>query len=1140
MKNKSASETYQKIDHLEHILKRPGMYIGDVTPIKQDMWIYDEKDKCLNKKNLKFVPGFYKIVDEVITNASDHSQNDNTCNEIKIDVDEESISVYNNGDKGIPVEIHKKEKIYIPEMIFGHLLTSSNYDDSKKRTTGGLNGLGAKLANIYSTKFVIEVGDKKNKKKYYQEFSSNMGDKTEPIITPYTNKSYTKITFYPEFSRFKLKDIDKHHQALFKKRAFDLAATTNDKVKIFFNDEKINIKDFKTYMDLYHDEIDKKDKIYENINDRWQIGCMYVPDSGENISYVNGISTYNGGTHVNYVSDDIVTRLINNHIKKKDKDLKVSPNLVKEHVVFFVNSIIENPSFANQVKDTLTTKKQDFGSEAKVSDGFIKKLAATDLVKKVMEFAKFKENSSLKKTDGKQTSKIKGIPKLEDAAKAGTKSGSSKCSLILTEGDSAKALALSGIGKMREYYGVFPLRGKLLNVREATAKQLQENEEIKALKIILGLQQSKDYTSDEAYSGLRYGRVIIFTDQDVDGSHIKGLIMNFFGWFWPSLLKKEGFLTCLTTPVVKVSKGKDKVDFYNLTDFENWKDNNNDGKNWQTKYYKGLGTSTRIEGQEYFQDVEDKLVFYHDTDSDKDILSMAFDKKKADDRKVWLMNYNKEEIINNDDKHTSYEDFINRELIHFSNYDCSRSIPSVIDGFKPSHRKILFGGFHAHLDDQKKEMKIAQLAGRVAEVSEYHHGEQNLPGTIIGMAQTFVGSNNINLFEPLGQFGTRLQGGKDFASPRYIFTRFGPLTDLIFNKLDYPVLNQQVEDHHEIEPQYYCPIIPMVLINGAHGIGTGFSTTIPPYKPKDIIMNIRRLLDEKKPKDIHPWWARFKGKVAKKQKNEYILQSIYDIKDNKLIITELPVGVWTQNYKEFLEAQLMSKKKEKIIFTGYTENNNDLDVYFELSFNREIEDSDVEDLEKRFNLNKSYKISNIHLYDPNNIIKKYEDVNSVLEDYYETRLETYELRKVYMLKKYKYDLELISYKVKFLMMVINEKLKVNNVPKKKLEEDLEKHKFVKMSSNIDSNNKSYDYLTGMPIFNLTKEKIDSLKNDEDQKEALYNILKDKSPKDLWSEELDVLEQAYNKWWEKEQAQDKICLTDTKASKTSKTKKTKKK
>lgn len=511
----------------------------------------------------------------------------------------------------------------------------------------------------------------------------------------------------------------------------------------------------------------------------------------------------------------------------------------------------------------------------------------------------------MKKTDGAKRSRISGIVKLEDANNAGGKKAKD-CTLILTEGDSAKALAVSGLSVVgRDNYGVFPLRGKLLNVREATTDSILKNTEIQFIKQIMGLKHNTDYKSVET---LRYGSLMIMTDQDHDGSHIKGLIINFLDHFYPSLLKIPGFLIEFITPIVKVWKGKQELTFYTMPQYEEWKEQNNNGKGWDSKYYKGLGTSTAADAKKYFSDLDKHKIPFQDTQpGDRDLIDLAFNKKKADDRKEWLRQFKPGTYLDHDINEVPISDFINKELILFSMADNIRSIPSVADGLKPGQRKVLFGCFKRKL---VKEIKVAQLAGYVSEKTAYHHGEQSLVMTIVGLAQNFVGSNNINLLAPNGQFGTRIAGGKDAASARYIFTNIPRMTRALFHPNDDPILKYQIEDDMGIEPEYYLPVVPLVLIDGADGIGTGWSTAIPNYNPLDIVENIRRKMRGEPVEPMTPWYRGFKGTIERVSEDKYKCAGIINKIDSTTVeITELPIKKWTQDYKEMLEEWIAGTDK---------------------------------------------------------------------------------------------------------------------------------------------------------------------------------------------------------------------------------------
>jgi DNA topoisomerase-2 len=1151
---KSDALKYDKKTPREHVLIRPDTYVGDTEPTIEPLYVVNE-DKII-KENINFTPGFLKIVDELLVNARDASVNDKSCDTIKVEynIEQGYISVWNNGDKGIPIEEHPEHKMLVPTMIFGELLTSSNYNDDEERITGGRNGYGSKLANIFSTKFIIEIVDAKRNKKFIQVWKDNMSIAEEAIVSKNKNeKSYVKVTCYPDFARFKIKDLNNDHLKLCHRRVIDIAGVTDGKLKVYFNDKKVEANTFKSYVELYY----KEEEIYYDLGDRWSIACLYKPDGGgEVISFVNSISTYRGGTHCNHVIDNIIKILINDYIKKKDKDIKVTPTLLKENLIFFINSTIINPAFSSQTKDTLTTKVDKFGSKYEPSQAFMKKLAKCGIVEQIIQLIKFKENSNLKKTDGKKQLKLTGIPKLEDANKSGTKE-SYKCTLILTEGDSAKAFAMAGLGIIgRDYFGVFPLKGKLLNVREATVKQLSDNEEINNLKKIIGLRMGVNYLVDDNFNQLRYGRILILTDQDVDGSHIKGLFMNFVHCTWPSLLQRQSFITSLSTPIVKAFKGKHVKIFYNLSEYDVWKESD-DAKGYKTKYYKGLGTSTSDEAKDYFVDIEDKLINYfwqnvnnelneelneeesekeenEELNPDDNAITLAFEKQRADDRKKWLMLYDKNEIIKYENKKVSYSDFIHYDFKHFSIDDNKRSLPSILDGLKPSQRKILYGAFLRGLD--KDEVKVSQLAGFVSDKAAYHHGEMSLNGAIIGMAQNFVGSNNINILKPNGQFGTILRGGKDAASPRYIWTKFEDLTTKIFMVDDEPILTKQYDDGMPIEPETYAPIIPMILINGTKGIGTGFSTTIPPFNPKDIIKSIRNKINGKPIETLKPWWQGFTGIVTDNKSEDsletsYTVSGKWKIKGNKLIITELPIGEWTSDYKEFLEKMLQDecskKDKKDNSFKGYIDNNTDTKVYFELEFEDNfLQELDSIKIEKMFHLNKRFSLGNMHLYNYNGTITRYETIYDIIDEFYNVRLELYQKRKDNKLENLEYYLKLISFKVKFILMIINKKLEINNKKKSEIEEKLIELKFIKIED-------SYNYLLSMPIYNLTQEKIEELKKQEKEKQTEYDTLLKMKPHDLWLIDLDDFENAYDNWIEAKKEKENNNVSEKKVKKVKK-------
>ncbi|XP_056255731.1 DNA topoisomerase 2-beta isoform X2 [Seriola aureovittata] len=1142
----SVERVYQKKTQLEHILLRPDTYIGTVEPITQQMWVFDE-EIGMNQREITYVPGLYKIFDEILVNAADNKQRDKNMTAIKITIDPESntISIWNNG-KGIPVVEHKDEKMYVPALIFGHLLTSSNYDDDEKKVTGGRNGYGAKLCNIFSTKFTVETACKEYRHSFKQTWQNNMTKTSDPKIKFFDGDDFTCVTFQPDLSKFKMEKLDKDITALLTRRAYDVAGSCRG-VKVTLNGKKLPITGFRSYVDLYvKDKLDETGValkvVNESVNERWEV-CLTMSEKGfQQISFVNSIATTKGGRHIDYVVDQIVSKLIEVVKKKNKAGVTVKPFQVKNHIWVFVNALIENPSFDSQTKENMTLQTKSFGSKCLLSEKFIRAATNCGIVESILNWVKFKAQTQLnKKCSSVKHSKIKGIPKLDDANDAGGKH-SSECTLILTEGDSAKSLAVSGLGVIgRDRYGVFPLRGKILNVREATHKQIMENAEINNIIKIVGLQYKKSYDDAESLRSLRYGRIMIMTDQDQDGSHIKGLLINFFHHNWPSLLKHT-FLEEFITPIVKATKNKQELAFYSIPEFDEWKKQTENHKTWHIKYYKGLGTSTSKEAKEYFADMEKhRITFRYSGVEDDAAITLAFSKKKTDDRKEWLTNFMEDRrqrrmhglpeqyLYGTQARHLSYNDFINKELILFSNSDNERSIPSLVDGLKPGQRKVLFTCMKRN---DKREVKVAQLAGSVAEMSAYHHGEQALMMTIVNLAQNFVGSNNVNILQPLGQFGTRINGGKDAASPRYIFTMLSPLAKLLFPAMDSNLLKFLYDDNQKVEPEWYIPIIPLVLVNGAEGIGTGWACKIPNYDPREIVNNINRMLNHQDPLPMLPSYKNFKGVIHELGQNQYLVSGEVSVIDkNTIEITELPVRTWTQAYKEsVLEPMLQGSDKTPALINDYKEYHTDTTVKFVVRLSEEkLAQAEAVGLHKVFKLQSSLTCNSMVLFDHMGCLKRYDSVQDILKEFFELRLHYYKLRKDWLLGSLGAEASKLSNQARFVLEKIEGKVTIENKSKRELirmlvQKGYESDPVVAWSKaqekaleedyrdgnesdgSVDSGSSSgpnFNYILNMPLWCLTKEKVEELLKQRDQKRGELNDLQRKNSEDLWKEDLAV-------------------------------------
>ena len=1136
--NKLYFDVQQKTDK-QHILDNPDTYIGSVENVESDLWIMNETNDKIIEKNIKYIPGLFKLFDEGIVNCRDHVIRMKTKTDANVDnslpvtyidiaIQEDGTIVMINDGNGIDVVQHPEYKTWVPELIFGHLRTSTNYNKDEKKIVGGKNGFGFKLVLIWSTYGQIETVDHIRGLKYTQEFKNNLDIICEPKITKASKvKPYTKITFKPDYSRLGISGLSDDMISLLKKRVYDISAITDKTIKVKYNSSIIGTKNFEQYINLYIGDKTISPRVYEDANERWEYAVALTPTNEfVQVSFVNGIYTSKGGKHVEYILNQI-TRKLCEYIEKKKK-VKVNPNSIKEQLILFLRCDIENPAFDSQTKDFMNTPMVKFGSKCDVSDKFIEKVAKMGVMDAACAITEVKDNKSAKKTDGTKSKTIRGIPKLDDANWAGTDK-SKDCMVIFCEGDSAKTGVISGLSSEdRNTIGVYPLKGKVMNVRGENVKKVSENKEIAEIKKILGLESGKEYnTIEDVYKNLRYSKVVFMTDQDLDGSHIKGLCINLFQNEWLSLTRIPGFIGFMNTPILKAKKGLSELKFYNEGEYEEWK-NNNDTKGWNIKYYKGLGTSTKTEFREYFE--EKKFVgFEHTGATSDDAIDMVFNKKRADDRKVWLETvYNRDSFADTSKQMIPYEEFINKELIHFSKYDCDRSIPNLMDGLKISLRKILYSAFKKRLTS---EIKVAQFSGYVSEQSCYHHGEESLNKAIVGMAQNFIGSNNINLLFPSGQFGSRIKGGQDASSPRYIFTRLEKLSRLIFPEQDDNILKYLDDDGTLVEPQFYVPIIPMILINGTKGIGTGFSTEIMCYNPLQIIGYLKNKLQyietTSNESEFFPYYEGFTGTISKVTDNKFVFKGKYEkLETDKIRITELPVGFWTEDFKELLHDLQNDKDKDGKKITPYIkevfENYTDTTVEFIITFSKgkvvELEANKGEygcnGLEKLLKLYNTSSTTNMNLFNSEDKLKKYDKVEDIIDEYYDIRLQYYDYRKDNIIDNLEKDLLILSNKVKYIMELLNGTIDLRK--KKKIEIfDL----IIEKGYDIIDDDDEFKYLLRMPMDSVSEENVERLMKEHNSKENELSIIKSTTIQQMWLYELELLETEYKKYQiEREQSQ----------------------
>jgi DNA topoisomerase-2 len=1011
----------------------------------------------------------------------------------------------------------------VPELIFGHMLTSANYDQSVDRVVGGQNGIGAKACNIFSAWFEVEVTDAVRGFKYVQRFEDNMTVIGKANVTKKkAAKPKTVVRFCPDYARFGYPEgrLSDDMYALVLKRVYDMTAVTHPDVSVWLDGKKLNIKSFDKYVDLYRMP---SGKVYERISDGWEVAVALQQQGGggglQQVSFVNGVATLRGGKHVDHIVTQITRRICDIATARQKGVSSLKPQFLRDALMVFVRATIPSPTFDSQSKETLTTASSKFGAKVELSDAFLEKVyklpGLVDHLVAMSGFVASKE--AARKTDGSKRSTV-SVPKLDDAEWAGT-AKSDECTLILTEGDSAKASAVAGLSVVgRQRYGVFPLRGKVMNVCDMSVDKVAANAEISAIKKILGLQNGREYTSTHE---LRYGRIMLMTDADLDGSHIKGLVMNLFVHLWPSLLKLEGFIVSLLTPIIKawptpsVSK-----EFYSVGDFEAWASELEEGprKRMRSKYYKGLGTSTAEEARDWFRRMR-IMAYAWEEPGCREAFSKAFHKKRADDRKLWLQEYDAKRTLSfGGGSAVSYAEFVDKDLVHFSSYDVLRSIPSAIDGFKVSHRKAMFG-CRKRGASSSEEVRVAQLAAYVSEHSCFHHGEASMQGTLIGMAQSYVGSgNNVPMLEAIGQFGTRLNGGSDAASPRYIHTRLSQAAMKMFPKEDDAILEWLDDDGISVEPRHYLPVLPLVLLNGSMGIGTGYSTTVPSYNPSEVIQAVRWWIESRNADamDAHPpdhlmrtpWHRGYVGAIERREGNKMRSRGVVSmVGGTKIRVSELPLGMWTEDFKETL-AELVDKTTE---MKSYTNESTESAVEFTITFTsgaaaktwmEEVSAQGMSRLEVALKMSSTKCLStvNMHLFGASGQIQRFDTPWDILEAYAPVRLDGYVRRRLHMLQRLRAESAVLFNRVRFIELVIDDIIVLSRKSDEEIEAVLVEHE---LERNAETG--TYDYLLDMPMSSMTKERKAALDAQLSAKLAEIARIEEMTAERMWLEDIDALE-----------------------------------
>lgn len=1103
---------YSVKDDFQHVLDCSDVYVGDVGFSTRKEYIYDDNQDKILIKQIDTPEALIRIFVEVLTNAVDNaerSKTTNPCRKIKVDIDLETgmTSVWNDGEV-IPIITNKEYKLeqnldnvqddrindlYIHSMIFGNLRSSSNYEDDSTSKLSGKNGVGVKCTNIFSSYFCVTGVDSERSLKLTQEWSCNMTKTTKPVIENCSFKNgYTEVKYIPDFKRFNLNSYPTEVYSIFKKLIVDVSALVPD-TTFWFCGKKINIKTLQSYSKLYYNDEETMDSLSIKYEES-EVVLVGSESPFRPISFVNGQITKDGGQHVQSWTKTIFTSLLEALNNKKDVQLTKSD--ISPYFQFFIHSRVTKPKFDGQNKNILKNPKVK--SELTRSNlSKILKWSIMSIIKN--KVLRLKELGSLKKIEKsiKGNSSVLSINGYDSANNLGPDS-----ILIVCEGLSAKSYAISGIqtgifGKQgRTYFGILPLRGKFLNVKNVNYNKINKNKVICDLIQVLNLKIDLDYSKSENHQTLNYGTLLILTDADKDGIHIKGLVINFFHELYPTLFKRPGFLISMETPIIKVFDKTDLL-FYDENMFENYRQTH---PNLKIKYYKGLGSINPKDTPLFFGK---KMVKYIVDFKSEISVNKVFKDENTDERKKWLSTYDpkisnycidtlpevKDRFSDTKLINAKISDFMEHEMIKFSYEDCKRSLASCIDGLKESQRKVIYAIRKKFKSNKNDFIKVAQLSGYVAEQTDYKHGEQNLCDTIIKFAQNFVGSNNLQLLIPDGQFGTRNEGGKDASNSRYIFTKPDKILNYIFREEDDHIINYTSEG----EPDFFVPILPLILINGSIGIGTGWSCFVPQYNPIEIYNYIYTKLQTERitdPLDLIPYYRNFKGKIIPNEdKTKFVTYGKMKrtiIKKKKkekevLKVTELPIGLWIDKFKLHCE-------KLKRAGTLKYENTSSTDKV----------DFTIEDLDdvSVLKLTSNLHTTNMVLFNHRNILTKYSTIDHIFTEYYTVRLHFYQLRKDHMIVELKQKISVQENKLKFILMVVENQdfLKKDEVDVISI---LENKNFLKV-------NNTFDYLLNIYVRNCTLNAIKSLEEKIIKLKKELLMLENTTINKLWLNDLDQL------------------------------------
>jgi DNA topoisomerase-2 len=1152
-------EQYPVYGDREHVLMRSGMYIGSTDPDTVSYFKFElvecpqpasiiagddgsiiagddgsiiagddgsEKPRAVKyevrvrEATIEVCYALQQLLLEITTNASDHATRVGTnVRNIKVNFNdaEKRITVYNDGT-GIPIRKHTQfPDLYVPEVIFSKAKAGSNFDDSQQRDTAGCNGLGAKCVMWFSSEFTLRTADGEHE---FTKTWRNNGDESTPAKVVRKKRKtggYTEVSFVLDFPRLNVTDVPTAFRYL-ESCVWNICPVTKNTVAVHLNGTKLPIRSLKEYAKAISPD---SSVLYEEVNERLQI-AVFPALNGRAVTagFVNAIPVPDG-THISHVYGRLV-QIMSRALKR---DVKLST--VRQRVSVAVNCIVNQPKFEGQYKDKLTTPwtKKNGLDQWEPSEAFeraLRKHELCDEVKQTMEFEETRKATKSATSGNSARATHVSVPKLEDAEMAGRAHKRSDAPvLILTEGDSAKIFAVAGLSVVgRDWFGVWPLRGKPINPRGRKLAEVMNNDELNYLMKILGVRSLVKGLRPTTTQELRYKRILICSDQDTDGSHIAILVVNLLAFLLPELLQTEpDFVMRFATPLIRAwpmrGAAEEVHEFMTEQAYRTWFEALAlaQQSKYEVKFFKGLSTSTARDAKRCFTNyAANCITLRFEATRDWEVLVDFFDKDRSEQRKQNLLaHYNPHSEVDYTLHEISVYDYVMLEYLLHCMADNERSIPHAVDGHTIASRKAQYAMQTRYGQLVRPSLRVSQASAGVAEHTVYHHGEASLTGTIIGMAQDYPLSNNINYFVPSGQFGSR--HSRSAGQPRYLFTCLEELTRVLTPTADFPVYDYTSVEGKSCEPTWFVPVIPMLLANGRNGIGTGWSCNVPPHNPEDLFRWIRVYLQKgaeaaNTQVPLKPWLEGFGGQCVAEEDGSFTFWGqVTLVDDTEIVVSSLPIT--TDKFWDLGDDTTASATKKKahqrwIELTGayMRQRSTDTNVDLSICFPGGDAATHLDYLVKRAARRERY--TNMMLWDMTGTLRKFTSAQELAEYHAGARLALYEKRKAHQLQAIATEVASLQDEHCFIQEVIRTQgALVFKRPRDDVVTDLQR-----MGFSLRGTPPSYTHLLSIATSRYTLEQLAKIEDKIAQLQADHQALSEATAPQLWLRDLEAVEAAY--------------------------------